>query len=140
VFLSALRGNISWETPWNRFRDFIRKMRGGCVAVDSSIWDLTPCRLEHSYTTMVETSITNYQSTRRNVSEDLNIYLKKTFRSQFAGKGNGTVMSWSKHQNIRAYSENVNYLVFTLLNIYVALPFAYLHLNDDRKFSRKFLF
>jgi len=30
-------------------------MRGGCVAIDSSIWDLMPCRLEYSYTTVVET-------------------------------------------------------------------------------------
>ena len=54
-------------------------MRGGCIAVDSSIWDLMPCRLEHSYTAVVETSVTNYHSTRLNVSEDLKIYLKKLF-------------------------------------------------------------
>lgn len=140
VFLSAVEVNIIRETSRSQFRDFVGKMRGGCVAVDSSVWDLTPCRLEHSYRTVVETAVTDYQSTRRNVSEDLYIYLKKTFRTQFADKGNGTVIFWSKHQNIKSYRENVNYLVLTLLNIYVILPFVYLHLNDDRKFSRKYSF
>lgn len=75
VFLSAVKVNIIHKTSRSRFRDFIRKMRRGCVAVDSSIWCLTPCRLEHSYKTVVETSVTNHQSAQRNVSEDLNIYL-----------------------------------------------------------------
>ena len=86
VFLSAVKGNIIRETSWSRVRDFVRKMRGGCVAVDSSIWDLSLCRLEHSYTTVVETSVTIYQSTRRNVSEDLNIYLKKLFEASLQVK------------------------------------------------------
>ena len=79
VFLLAVKVNIIRETSRSRFMDFIRKMRGGCVTVDSSIWGLTPCRLEHNYTTVVETSVTNYQLALRNVSEDLNIYLKKNF-------------------------------------------------------------
>jgi len=86
VFLSAVKGNIIRETSWSRFRDLIRKMRGGCVAVDSSICDFTTCGLEHSYTTVVETSVTNYQSTRCNVSEDLNIYLKKLFEASLQAK------------------------------------------------------
>jgi hypothetical protein len=47
---------------------FRGKIRGGCVVVNPSIWDLAPCRLEHSYTAVVETSVTIYQPIRRNVS------------------------------------------------------------------------
>lgn len=64
VDLTAIKITIVREMLRSRFRDDIGKVRAGCLAVDSSIWDLKPGRVEQSYTTVVETSVANYQSTR----------------------------------------------------------------------------
>ena len=82
VILKAIKINIIREMLRSRFRDDIWKVRPGCLAVVSSILDLKPGRVEQSYTTVVETSVANYQSTRRDVSKDFSFYLNKTLLSK----------------------------------------------------------